>query len=115
MNLVGDEERNLFTDIEEPRKAVDPALDKIRGRFGKAAIQRARLMAEEEEQGEGEGHGAVDSTDSRQARRPPSSASMAAATIMFTALALVMICCGRLPMLLQREPGPSAGPFHEPP
>ena len=53
MNLVGDEERNLFTDVEEPKKAVDPALDKIRGKFGTGAIKRARLMEEGKVEGEG--------------------------------------------------------------
>ena len=46
---------------------------------------------------------------------PTTSATKAAATIMFTELALVMICWGRLPIMHHREPGPSAGPLHEPP
>lgn len=56
------------------------------------------------------------SADTSTARPGVSLQSVeAAAAIIFTELALVMICWGRLPFLHQAEPGPSAGPLQEPP
>jgi DNA polymerase-4 len=44
MNLTEGEAPNLFTDVDEGKPGVDAAVDAIRGKFGKGAIKRARLV-----------------------------------------------------------------------